>query len=99
VPRIPRQHIIKKQEEKKMGWLAWIILGGVAGWIASMITHARMGLIVDIIAGIVGAFLGSFILKLFGVQEILAFNFNTLLVAIGGAIVVLFVLHLFRARN
>jgi uncharacterized membrane protein YeaQ/YmgE (transglycosylase-associated protein family) len=82
-----------------MGWLAWIILGGAAGWIASILTHARMGLIVDIIAGIVGAFLGAFILKLFGVQEILAFNFNTLLVAIGGAVVVLFLLHLIRGRS
>lgn len=83
----------------QMGWLAWIVLGGAAGLIASILTHARMGLFVDIIAGIAGAFLGSFILKLFGVQEILAFNWNTLLVATGGAIVILFLLHLIRGNT
>ena len=82
-----------------MGWLAWIVLGGAAGLIASLLTDARMGLIVDVLAGIAGAFLGSFLLKLFGVQEILAFNFNTLLVAIGGAVIVLFLLHLIRGNS
>lgn len=83
----------------QMGWLAWIVLGGVAGIIASKITHARMGLVVDIIAGIAGAFIGSFIMSLFGVQEILAFNWNTLLVATGGAVVLLFLLHMIRGNR
>ncbi len=82
-----------------MGWLAWIVLGGAAGLIASLLTQARMGLIVDILAGIGGAFLGAFVLHLFGVQEILAFNFNTLLVATGGAVAVLFLLHLLRGNR
>ena len=48
---------------EQMGWLAWIIIGAIAGWLASMVVHSRLGLIGDIIAGIVGAFIGGFLFK------------------------------------
>ena len=49
-----------------MGWLAWIILGGVAGWIASMLTknNERLGLVGNVLIGIIGAFAGNFLVNL-----------------------------------
>lgn len=83
-----------------MDWLAWIVLGGVAGWIASIITknNARMGLFANIIVGIIGAFVGTFLLKQFGVQGMSGFNVSTLLVAILGAAVLLWLFGLIRRR-
>jgi uncharacterized membrane protein YeaQ/YmgE (transglycosylase-associated protein family) len=84
-----------------MGWLAWVILGGVAGWIASMMTknNKRMGILANIIVGILGAFAGTFILNLAGVQGMTGFNMYTFLVAIGGAIVLLFLFNVIRGRK
>lgn len=88
-------------EEKNMEWLAWIVLGGFAGWIASIITknNARMGIIGNIIVGILGAFAGTFILSLMGVEGMTGFNFYTFLVATGGAVVLLFLFNLIRGRR
>ena len=73
--------------------LLWIILGGVAGWIASMImdTDASMGPIANIIVGIVGAVIGGFLVSLFGV-DVQVFSIAGLLVAILGAVVLLFII-------
>lgn len=74
-----------------MGFLAWIILGALAGWIASMImkTDAEQGAIANIIVGIIGAVLGGFIMQLFGASGVSGFNLYSFLVAIGGAVVLL----------
>jgi len=74
-----------------MGIIAWIILGALAGWIASMImgTNAQQGAIGNIIVGIIGALIGGFVMQLFGASDVNGFNLYSLLVAIGGAIVLL----------
>ena len=86
-----------------MSWLAWIILGGVAGWIASMLTrnNAGMGLIANIIVGILGAFTGNFLINLITGKSLISYGFNltTFLIAIGGAIVLLFLYNLIRRRG
>jgi uncharacterized membrane protein YeaQ/YmgE (transglycosylase-associated protein family) len=84
-----------------MSWIAWIVLGGMAGWVASMLTrnNARMGIIWNIIVGIIGALAGSWILGLLGVTEPLTFNFMTFLVAVGGAVVLLFLFNLIRGKS
>ena len=83
-----------------MGWLAWIVLGGIAGWIASILTknNARMGLLANIIVGIVGGFVGGFLMDLIGASGITGFNFWSLLVAVIGASVLLWIVGLFRRR-
>lgn len=50
-----------------MGWIAWIIIGGLAGWIASkfMNTDAQMGLLANVIVGIIGGLLGGWVLGMF----------------------------------
>ncbi|MFO7612791.1 MAG: GlsB/YeaQ/YmgE family stress response membrane protein [Clostridia bacterium] len=84
-----------------MSWLAWIVLGGLAGWVASIITrnNSQMGIIWNIVVGIIGALAGSWILGLLGVTEPLTFSFTTFLVAVGGAVVLLFLFNLLRGKR
>ncbi len=85
-----------------MDILAWIILGGLAGWIASMVTgdNPRMGIISNILVGIVGAALGGWLSgKLLGEAGVTGFNLSSLVVATLGAIVLLFIVGLFRPHS
>jgi uncharacterized membrane protein YeaQ/YmgE (transglycosylase-associated protein family) len=78
--------------------LLWVVLGAVAGWIASMIMgrDAQMGAVANIIVGILGALIGGFLFNLVGLAGDTGFNLWTLVVAIVGAIVLLFVVGLVR---
>ncbi|MGI6449260.1 MAG: GlsB/YeaQ/YmgE family stress response membrane protein [Desulfitobacteriia bacterium] len=78
-----------------MGIISWIILGGIAGWIASKFTgnDARMGIGMNILVGIIGAFLGGWIVSLFGVTGVSGFNIWSLLVAVIGAVVLLLLIN------
>ncbi len=84
-----------------MDFIVWIIFGAIAGWIASIIMkkNKKMGAIANIIVGIIGAFLGGYIMQLLGVEVEAGFNFTSLLVAIFGAVVLLFILGLFSRRR
>ena len=84
-----------------MSWIAWIVLGGLAGWIASMMTKndAQMGILWNVIVGIIGAVAGSWILGSLGVSEPLTFSVTTFLIAIGGAVLLLFLVNLIRGRT
>lgn len=90
---------IKVAHYYSMGILAWIILGGVAGWIASLIlgADASQGLVLNIVVGIVGAFLGGVIFNFFGTAGITGFNLYSLIVATVGATVCIWVVRLIRA--
>jgi uncharacterized membrane protein YeaQ/YmgE (transglycosylase-associated protein family) len=81
-----------------MGFLAWIVLGGAAGWIASMIMHTdeSQGIILNIVVGIVGAFIGGFAFNFFGGEGVTGFNLYSLLVSILGAVVLLYVTKIVR---
>lgn len=79
-----------------MNFILWIIFGAVAGWIASIIMKSNQGLLTDIIVGIVGAFIGGFIFNTFGAVGTTGFNLYSLLVAIVGAVVLLFIMRLIR---
>ena len=76
-----------------MSLLAWIIFGGLAGWIASMIagTNRQQGVVMNIIVGIIGAFLGGLLMSFFGKSGVTGFNLYSALVAIIGAVILLFV--------
>lgn len=81
-----------------MGWIIAIIVGGVAGWLASMVMgrDASMGIFWNIIVGIVGAVVGNFLAgALFNVQgSIQSFNLTGFIIAIVGAIVLLAIVNL-----
>lgn len=75
-----------------MGILAWIVFGALAGWIASLIAgkDKKHGLLGNVIVGIIGAFLGGFLMTFLDREGITGFNLYSLLVAVGGAVIVLF---------
>lgn len=78
--------------------LAWIIIGGIAGWLASLLVRgAGLGVIGDVIVGIVGAVVGGFLLSLLlpGTFGFTGFNLGSLVVAFIGAVILLFVIKLF----
>jgi uncharacterized membrane protein YeaQ/YmgE (transglycosylase-associated protein family) len=80
-----------------MSWLAWIVLGLVAGFIGSKIVNKRgEGLFLDIILGIVGAIVGGWVFTLFGGSRVTGLNFYSLIVAVIGSIVVLLIYHAIR---
>ena len=74
-----------------MSIIAWLLVGLVAGWIANMIMSSGAGgLVADILIGIVGAIVGGFVASLlFGGDYISGFNFQTILVSIVGALIVI----------
>ena len=84
-----------------MSIIGWIILGLIAGFIASkIVNHQGEGIILDIVLGIVGAIVGGFIFAQFGAAGVTGFNLYSMLVAIIGAIIVLFLYHaIFRRRT
>jgi uncharacterized membrane protein YeaQ/YmgE (transglycosylase-associated protein family) len=81
--------------------IGWIVLGALAGWIASMIagTNAEMGILANIIVGIVGAFLGGFLFNLLGGEGVTGFNLWSLIVAVVGAVLLLGILKMFRRHT
>jgi uncharacterized membrane protein YeaQ/YmgE (transglycosylase-associated protein family) len=83
-----------------MNIFVWIIFGALAGWIASIIMgrNKKMGAIANIIVGIIGAFIGGYIMDFFGAQGVTGFNLPSLLVAIVGAVALLFIVGLFSRR-
>lgn len=76
----------------------WVLLGALAGWIASMIMgrDSSMGAGANIVVGIIGAVIGGLIMNSLGGPGVTGFNIYSVLVAIGGAVVLLFIVGLFR---
>jgi uncharacterized membrane protein YeaQ/YmgE (transglycosylase-associated protein family) len=84
-----------------MGIIAWIILGLVAGFIGSKLVNKRgEGLVLDMVLGIIGAFVGGFIFThFFDASGVTGFNLYSLFVAVIGAVVVLLIYHLIVRRR
>jgi uncharacterized membrane protein YeaQ/YmgE (transglycosylase-associated protein family) len=76
-----------------MGILGWVVLGGLAGWVASMVagTNARMGIPSNVFVGILGAVVGGWIFSFFGGYGVYGFNLHSFAVAFVGATVLLFI--------
>lgn len=78
-----------------MGILGWIIIGALAGWIASLITgnDKRMGAWANILVGIVGGFIGGIAMNLLGGYGVTGFNLWSLFVATVGAVILLLIVN------
>lgn len=74
-----------------MGLILFIILGGIAGWLASIImkTDDQQGILLNILIGVVGAFLGGLVFNAFGAYGVTGFNLWSLLVSVLGAVLLL----------
>ncbi len=83
-----------------MGILTWIIFGLIAGALAKFIMpgNQNMGWLWTIILGIVGAYVGAFVGQLLGLGDVTGFNFGSMLLAIGGALIVLWLYGLATKR-
>ncbi len=84
-----------------MNFIIWIVVGGLIGWVASMImrTDAQQGLFLNVVVGIVGALLAGWIISpLVGLPTINqdAFSIGAMLVSLVGAIILLAIVNLFR---
>ncbi len=84
-----------------MSFVAWLVLGLVAGFIGSkLVNKSGSGLFLDIILGIVGAIVGGFIFSLFGASGVSGLNIYSFIVAVIGSVLVLMVYHsLFKPRS
>lgn len=85
-----------------VGWIGTLIIGGLAGYIAEKITKTNMGLIMNIIVGIIGAYIGAFLANAVGLRlgEIFqGWFWGNLLVAVVGAVILLFVVKAVRGRS
>lgn len=83
-----------------LGIIGWIVLGLIAGFIASKVVNNQgEGILVDIILGIVGSVVGGFIFNFFGGAGVTGFNIYSLIVAVIGAIVVLMLYHAIAGRR
>jgi uncharacterized membrane protein YeaQ/YmgE (transglycosylase-associated protein family) len=79
--------------------LLWAVIGLIAGWLASAIVGGPFGLIGDIVVGIVGAFIGSFLFRALGIGSPFGGIAGSIFVAFIGAIVLLLLLRVFRRRT
>jgi uncharacterized membrane protein YeaQ/YmgE (transglycosylase-associated protein family) len=79
--------------------ITWIVIGGMAGWLASIVmkTNKKQGLIADIAVGIIGGFLGGFIFGILGIDGgVDGFNIGSLVVAFVGSVIFLYLLRFLR---
>ncbi len=79
-----------------MGFISWIVIGGIAGWLAGLLVKGGgFGIIVDIIVGIVGAFIGGWLAGVIGVS-LGGGIIGSLITAVIGAVILLFVVRLVK---
>lgn len=81
-----------------MSIILWIIFGALAGWIASLImkTDGQQGALANIIIGIIGAFIGGYLFNFFGATGTTGFNIYSLLVAVVGSVVLIWIIKMIR---
>jgi uncharacterized membrane protein YeaQ/YmgE (transglycosylase-associated protein family) len=92
--RIPSSLRIQAHRRIKMSFVAWIVLGLISGFIASKIVNkSGEGVVMDIVLGIVGAVVGGWLFDTFGHMGVTGVNLYSILVAVVGAVIVLFIYH------
>ncbi len=96
--KIYRTMVKEDKLNKFMDILIWVIFGGIAGWIASMLagTDAQQGILLNIIVGIIGAVIGGWLMTVLGGVPVTGFNLYSMVVAIIGAVVFLAILKMIR---
>lgn len=77
-----------------MGIIAWLVLGALSGWIASIIMNKNgsMGIMANIFTGIIGAFIGGIVFNFFGHQKVTGLNLHSVLVSVVGACILIGIL-------
>jgi uncharacterized membrane protein YeaQ/YmgE (transglycosylase-associated protein family) len=80
--------------------VVWLILGGISGWIASKITgkDSQMGVGANIIIGVLGAFIGGWVARIFGFGPATGLNLWSFIVSVVGAVILLWIINLFKKK-
>jgi uncharacterized membrane protein YeaQ/YmgE (transglycosylase-associated protein family) len=94
----------KSKEVQAMNFIIWLVVGGLIGWVASLImrTDAQQGLLLNIVVGIIGALLGGWLISpLIGEGTINSgdFSLGGLVVSLLGAVILLAIVNLFRRKR
>ena len=76
-----------------MGFLGWVLLGALAGWIASLLMKERQGCFANVVVGVIGALLGGLIFSFLGGVGVTGFNPWSLLVAVVGSVLLIAILR------
>lgn len=81
-----------------MGIILWIVFGGLVGWVASLImkTDAQQGIMLNVVVGIIGAVVGGLLMGLVGENGVGGFNLYSFLVALLGAVVLIWIVKALR---
>ncbi|WP_342374924.1 GlsB/YeaQ/YmgE family stress response membrane protein [Myxococcus stipitatus] len=81
-----------------MGICAWLVLGGIAGWLASIIkgTNAKMGLFANVATGVVGSMIGGWLFSILGGRGVTGLNLYSLAVATVGAVILISIVQAIR---
>ena len=82
-----------------MSIIAWVVIGGLAGWIASAILREREGCLMYVILGIVGAFIGGFVFSALGKAPMTGFNLYSLFVAVVGSLILIAIVRAVRGKR
>lgn len=82
-----------------MGLLAWVVVGLIAGWLASQVMPSRFGIVGDTIIGMIGALVGGFIFEALGSSGTTGLNIWSIFVAFVGAVVMLFLIRAVNGRR
>lgn len=79
-----------------MGWIGWIILGGLAGWVANMLMKEEGGLLKNIVLGVIGGVVGGWVVELLGGSGVNGFNIYSFIVAVLGALLLIWIVRMIR---
>lgn len=81
-----------------MSFLGWIIIGGLAGWVASKImgTAEKQGALANIVVGVIGAFIGGFVMNLLFDKGLSGFSVWSFVVALVGSVILIWILKMVR---
>jgi uncharacterized membrane protein YeaQ/YmgE (transglycosylase-associated protein family) len=83
-----------------VGWFAYIVIGGIAGWLAGkLVKGGGQGILLNVVVGVVGGFIGGFLLEKLGVDVIAGRKWFTFFTALIGAVLLLWVVGLFRRSS
>jgi uncharacterized membrane protein YeaQ/YmgE (transglycosylase-associated protein family) len=82
-----------------MGIILWIIFGALVGWIASAIMESHDGILMNVVIGIVGAIIGGWLMSVFGKSGVTGFNLYSFLVALLGAVVLIWIVRALRRTS
>ena len=83
-----------------MSFIAWLLVGAIAGWVAGLVMSGRgFGILGNILVGIVGSFIGGFLASTFLGRDPSGFNVESILVAFVGAVVLLLILRAIPGRQ